>query len=59
GGIPIDVRLREGGDAGKPIVLSDPDSPAAVALRSIASKLGGRKRGLSGMSLGITPRNKF
>ena len=38
---------------------SDPDSPAGRALRSIAEKLGGRQRGLSGMSLGITPRNKF
>ena len=57
--IPIDVRLREGGDEGKPVVLTDPDSPAGGALRSIAGKLGGRQRGLSGMSLGITPRNKF
>lgn len=59
GSIPIDVRLREGGDEGKPVVLSDPDSPAGKALRTIADKLGGRQRGLSGMSLGITPRNKF
>lgn len=59
GSIPIDVRLREGGDDGEPVVLSDPDSPAGVALRAIAGKLGGRQRGLSGMSLGITPRNKF
>ena len=59
GAIPIDVRLREGGDEGKPVVLTDPDSPAGSALRSIAGKLGGRQRGLSGMSLGLTPRNKF
>src|SRR6478672_4672223 len=59
GAIPIDVRLREGGDEGKPVVLTDPDSPAGSALRAIAGKLGGRQRGLSGMSLGITPRNKF
>src|SRR3954467_9486760 len=59
GSIPIDVRLREGGDEGKPVVLSDPDSPAGAALRGIAGKLGGRQRGLSGLSLGITPRNKF
>jgi ATP-binding protein involved in chromosome partitioning len=59
GSIPIDVRLREGGDEGRPVVLSDPDSPAGKALRTIADKLGGRQRGLSGMSLGITPRNKF
>ncbi|MCQ4080216.1 Mrp/NBP35 family ATP-binding protein [Streptomyces sp. RB6PN25] len=59
GSIPIDVRLREGGDEGKPVVLTDPESPAGAALRAIAGKLGGRQRGLAGMSLGITPRNKF
>ncbi|WP_346095023.1 Mrp/NBP35 family ATP-binding protein [Streptomyces olivaceiscleroticus] len=59
GSIPIDVRLREGGDAGNPVVLTDPESGAGAAIRAIAGKLGGRQRGLSGMSLGITPRNKF
>ncbi|CAM3333662.1 Mrp/NBP35 family ATP-binding protein [Streptomyces albus] len=59
GGIPIDIRLREGGDEGKPVVLSDPDSPAGRALREVAGKLSSRQRGLSGMSLGLTPSNKF
>ncbi|WP_165990052.1 Mrp/NBP35 family ATP-binding protein [Streptomyces sp. YIM 98790] len=59
GRIPIDVRLREGGDEGKPVVLTDPDSPAGAALREVAAALGSRQRGLSGLSLGITPRNKF
>jgi ATP-binding protein involved in chromosome partitioning len=59
GSVPIDVRLREGGDEGKPVVLSDPDSPAGKAIRSVAEAIGGRKRGLSGMSLGLTPSNKF
>ncbi|OEV05979.1 Mrp/NBP35 family ATP-binding protein [Streptomyces oceani] len=59
GSIPIDVRLREGGDEGKPVVLSDPDSTAGSAIRAMAGKLGGRERGLSGMSLGLTPSNKF
>lgn len=59
GGIPIDIRLREGGDEGKPVVLSDPDSPAGSAIRDIAVKLGNRQRGLSGVSLGLTPSNKF
>ncbi|MFI8994563.1 Mrp/NBP35 family ATP-binding protein [Streptomyces sp. NPDC053542] len=59
GSIPIDVRLREGGDEGRPVVLTDPESGAGAAIRAIAGKLGGRQRGLSGMSLGITPRNKF
>src|SRR6202522_4829000 len=56
GQVPIDVRLREGGGAGIPLVLSDPDSPAGLALRKIADELGARSRGLAGRSLGITPR---
>ncbi|MFD4367886.1 Mrp/NBP35 family ATP-binding protein [Rhodococcus sp. NPDC058521] len=53
GQIPLEQAVREGGDAGKPIVLSTPDSPAATALRGVADKLAVRKRGLAGMSLGI------
>jgi ATP-binding protein involved in chromosome partitioning len=56
GQVPIDVRLREGGDSGVPLVLGDPDSPAGLALRKIADELGSRSRGLAGRSLGITPR---
>ncbi|WP_104111769.1 Mrp/NBP35 family ATP-binding protein [Arthrobacter sp. N199823] len=56
GQIPLDVALREGGDAGMPIVLSDPQSPAAQTLLSIAGKLAVRPRGLSGLKLGVTPR---
>ncbi|HSZ45981.1 MAG TPA: Mrp/NBP35 family ATP-binding protein [Streptosporangiaceae bacterium] len=55
GEIPIDMRLREAGDTGMPIVLSDPDSPAAKQLRMIAESLGGRSRGLAGRQLGLTP----
>jgi ATP-binding protein involved in chromosome partitioning len=56
GQVPLDVRLREGGDAGMPLVLGDPDSPAALALRKIADELGGRGRGLAGRQLGLIPR---
>jgi ATP-binding protein involved in chromosome partitioning len=59
GRIPIDVSLREGGDAGKPIVDSDPTAPGALELTSIAEKLSGRGRGLAGMQLGLTPTSKF
>jgi ATP-binding protein involved in chromosome partitioning len=55
GQIPLDMRLREGGDRGEPIVLSDPTSPAAVALRAVADTLAVRSRGLSGRLLGLTP----
>jgi ATP-binding protein involved in chromosome partitioning len=55
GEIPIDTRLREAGDAGVPLVLSDPDSPAAQQLRKIAEDLAGRSRSLAGRQLGLTP----
>jgi ATP-binding protein involved in chromosome partitioning len=55
GQIPIDVRVREGGDEGRPIVATDPDSPAATALNAVADALGTRPRGLAGRSLGLTP----
>ena len=56
GQVPLDVRLREGGDAGLPLVLSAPDSPAALVLRKVADELGSRSRGLAGRQLGLTPR---
>src|ERR1700734_2501301 len=56
GQIPLDTRLREGGDNGVPLVLGDPASPAALALRKIADELGTRSRGLAGRNLGISPR---
>ena len=56
GQVPLDVRLREGSDAGTPLVLGEPDSPAALALRKIADELGARRRGLAGRQLGLTPR---
>jgi ATP-binding protein involved in chromosome partitioning len=59
GQIPLDTSLREGGDAGKPIVESDPTAPAALALLDIADTLSGRGRGLAGMQLGLTPTSKF
>jgi len=58
GQVPIDVALREGGDTGSPVVLSDPDSPAAVALRGVARGLSRRARGLAGRSLGLTPTRR-
>ncbi|MFI2362371.1 Mrp/NBP35 family ATP-binding protein [Promicromonospora sp. NPDC019610] len=55
GQVPLDVAVREGGDAGTPVVLADPDSPGAKVLREVASALATRKRGLAGMQLGIHP----
>lgn len=39
GVIPLEPAVRVGGDEGKPIVLSQPESPAGVALRRIAEQL--------------------
>jgi ATP-binding protein involved in chromosome partitioning len=39
GEVPIDVAVREGGDAGAPIVASAPESPAARALTEIAGQV--------------------
>jgi ATP-binding protein involved in chromosome partitioning len=55
GQIPLDQRLREAGDAGLPLVLSDPTAPAAVALSSIADGLATRRSSLAGKPLGLRP----
>jgi ATP-binding protein involved in chromosome partitioning len=39
--IPLYPRVREGGDTGAPIVVSDPDSAAARALTALASQVSG------------------
>jgi len=53
GQVPIDPALAAAGDTGVPLVLSQPDSPAARELIRIADGLATRKRGLAGMSLGL------
>jgi ATP-binding protein involved in chromosome partitioning len=58
GQIPIDTRLREGGDSGVPLVLSAPQSAAGEALRAVADRLTVRARGLAGMSLNISPAGR-
>ncbi|TQN30467.1 ATP-binding protein involved in chromosome partitioning [Haloactinospora alba] len=55
GQVPLDVRMREGGDEGKPLVLSDPDAEASTTLRGVSESLVGKPRGLSGVQLGLTP----
>jgi ATP-binding protein involved in chromosome partitioning len=39
GQVPLMPALREGGDTGRPIVISDPDSPAGAALRDAARQI--------------------
>jgi ATP-binding protein involved in chromosome partitioning len=55
GQVPLDQRLRECGDAGKPLVLADPTAPAAVSLRAIADALTVRGESLVGRPLGLRP----
>ena len=49
--VPLSVALRAGGDAGEPIVVADPDDPAAVAIGAVAERIASRPRGLAGRSL--------
>jgi ATP-binding protein involved in chromosome partitioning len=55
--VPISVALRAGGDTGEPIVLSDPDDPASVAIRSVADRMAKRGRSLAGRPLWVSPAN--
>lgn len=52
--IPISIGLREGGDTGAPIVLSNPSDPAALAILAVADTLATRSRGLAGRKLGLS-----
>ncbi len=58
GSVPMDPRLREGSDLGRPLVIDDVDAPAAQVITDIAGHLGRRERGLAGMSLGLTPARR-
>ncbi|MCX6441448.1 MAG: sodium:proton antiporter, partial [Actinobacteria bacterium] len=53
GKIPFAPELREGGDAGKPVVISAPESPSAQAIVEIVSKLIVREKSLLGVRLGL------
>ncbi|HIK29580.1 MAG: Mrp/NBP35 family ATP-binding protein [Oscillatoriaceae bacterium SKW80] len=39
GCVPLEIHLREGGDVGLPVVVSQPDSASARALKAIASQI--------------------
>ncbi len=38
--LPLEMPVREGGDAGRPVVLSAPDSATALAFRALAERIG-------------------
>ena len=47
GQVPLQAGMAELADRGKPIVVSEPDSPAGVALRDLARTVSARVAGLS------------
>ena len=49
--VPLEPALREGGDDGAPIVVTDPDSPAGEALRRAARELAHTTRSKVGKQL--------
>jgi ATP-binding protein involved in chromosome partitioning len=42
GAIPLDAKVRIGGDTGEPIVVADPESPAAIAFGEITPLIAAR-----------------
>lgn len=54
--VPLDIALREGGDAGRPVALDE--GPASEALGALAAGLGTAERGLAGRPLGVSPVSK-
>ncbi len=42
GCVPLEINLREGGDRGLPIVVAQPDSASAKALKEIAGRIAGK-----------------
>ena len=54
GRIPLDPAIREGGDAGMPIVASVPDSPLTLAFQGVAAALQTRVKELTNEAAGAT-----
>lgn len=50
GALPIDPRIAQGGDSGKPILATDPNNPASLAMRNLARQVAA--------SLNILNRNR-
>src|ERR1700761_3643945 len=58
GQIPLDARVREAGDEGMPVVLAEPEAPAAKALDAVAARLAVRRESLVGKPLGLSVTTK-
>jgi ATP-binding protein involved in chromosome partitioning len=58
GQVPLDPEVRRAGDDGVPLVLAEPDNPAAKALTAVADQLAVRKESLVGKMLGLRPARR-
>jgi ATP-binding protein involved in chromosome partitioning len=56
GQVPLQPSLREGGDQGRPVVVTQPDSPAGEALIAAARELAATSRKMVGRPLNLNVR---
>jgi len=56
GSLPLDIRIREQADSGKPTVVSDPEGPIAAIYRDIARKVAARIARASEDRSGLFPK---
>lgn len=56
GSVPLSIALREGGDAGTPIVIADPADPSAVAIITAADALLRTGPSRAGVKLDLSPK---
>ena len=54
--VPLSPALRTAGDAGTPVVVSDPKDAAARAITDLAAAIAGQGRGLAGRRLDVSVR---
>ncbi|MDQ0575931.1 Mrp/NBP35 family ATP-binding protein [Agromyces albus] len=54
--VPLSISLRQGGDAGTPVVIAAPDDPAARAIEHVAAYLAALPRELEGRRLDVSVR---
>ena len=52
--VPLDIALRQAGDAGTPVVRRDPQAPSSRTLRALAAGLPTPRRSLVGRQLPLT-----
>jgi ATP-binding protein involved in chromosome partitioning len=56
GSLPLDIRIREQADSGKPTVVADPDGPVAAIYRDIARKVAARVARAAEDRSGVFPK---